>query len=155
MKAFYAYASAARGVVSCKDRCVLTYSVYLTFRILLSAIKFKKMASASTRNEKYLLLLDMNGTICYRSEQEVFGVERDLKLNRRNYYGRCGIKEFVQSLHETGKFEVCIYTSMMKHNAVGALEAIFPDANSRRMIGTILDRSMNKPDPEGENVRSL
>lgn len=105
------------------------------------------------KKEKYLLLLDMNGTICYRHEEPVSGVRESLYLRRRYFYKRWGIREFIQGLHQTGRFTICVYTSMMKHNAVPGLESILSPGIANVVIKDVLDRSMNKLDPEGENVR--
>ena len=78
--------------------------------------------SGST-DAKYLILLDMNGTLCYRSEVVVAGVTRDLFLRRKYYYGRHGIVPFLDALKSSDKFVICAYTSMMAHNVRAGLDA--------------------------------
>ncbi|KAJ1621053.1 hypothetical protein T492DRAFT_1073254 [Pavlovales sp. CCMP2436] len=97
---------------------------------------------------KYLILLDMNGTICFRSEEPVAGVTADLFVRRKHYYARRGIREFVSALDKSGKFTVCIYTSMMAHNVQAGLNAILPRVSG---VKHVLDRSMNKVDPDAVN----
>lgn len=106
-------------------------------------------APAGIQGRRYLLLLDMNGTVCYRSEEPVPGVRPDLYVRRKFFYRRGGVGAFVSRLVGSGSFDVCVYTSMMAHNVVAGLDAILP--NYRRLLLRVLDRKMTKPDPEGEN----
>ena len=92
------------------------------------------------RAPKYLILLDLNGTICYRTEEPVPGVSPDLFVRRKHYYGRPGIDEFVRGLYETKDFKICVYSSTMMHNLEAGVDAIFPQVAVRRMISGLLDR---------------
>jgi hypothetical protein len=102
--------------------------------------------------DKSLLLLDMNGTICYRSEMAIRRAKHqrakhDLYVRRKYYYARRGIRDFVTTLARSGSFTVCVYTSMMAHNAHAGVEAILPCAG----IDQVFDRGMNEPDPFAAN----
>lgn len=97
---------------------------------------------------RYLVLLDMNGSLCYRTEEAVRGAREDLYVRRKYYYARRGIDKFVRALGTSGKFEICVYTSMMGHNAEAGLNAVLRE---REHISHVLDRKMNKPDPDGVN----
>ncbi|KAF5835981.1 hypothetical protein DUNSADRAFT_6597 [Dunaliella salina] len=100
---------------------------------------------------RILLLLDMNGTICYRSEERVAGnVREDLYIRHKYYYKRRGIEEFVKQLASTGHFKVAVYSSMMSHNIQAGLNAIM-NPQTRQQLLAILDRGMNKPDPTGKD----
>lgn len=100
--------------------------------------------------QRYLILLDMNGTICYRLEEPVPGVPADLYVRHKHYYARGGAHAFVKALAGSGAYDVCVYSSMMEHNVRAGLDAIFPHEVGRA-IAHVLDRRMTKPDPRGEN----
>lgn len=103
---------------------------------------------AQSNKPKYLVLLDMKGTICYRTDESVGRARHDLFIRRKFYYKRLGVNEFVLQLHATGMFDICVYSSMMAHNIEAGLNAIMPH---RRLLRAVLDREMNKPDPAGIN----
>lgn len=96
------------------------------------------------------MLLDMNGTICYRNEEPVPGVRHAVHIRHKFFYRRFGVENFCQKLQKSGKYDVCIYSSMMEHNIEAGLNAILPP-DVRRNLRAILDREMNKPDPNGLN----
>jgi hypothetical protein len=57
---------------------------------------------------EYLLLADMNGNLCYRSEVPVGGAKQDLFVRgRKYYYGRraalasCGTIQIIHHLHSS------------------------------------------------------
>jgi len=106
---------------------------------------------------KYLLLLDMNGTLCYRTEDRIKTVREDLYVRKRYYYARVGIENFVNKLAETDRFVICVYTSMMAHNVQAGINAIMPRACKH--LEKVLDRDMNKPDPnkinEWDTIRDM
>jgi len=98
--------------------------------------------------KKVLLLLDLNGTIAYRSEAAVAGVPPLLYLRHKNFYPRMGIDSFVKEVGREGDFLVAIYTSVMRHNVMPFVQALFPD---ERGIFKIFDRNFNKEDPNAVN----
>jgi len=98
-------------------------------------------------DKKVLLMLDLNGTIAYRSEAAVRGVEPLLNLRRKNYYPRIGVMEFIKKLDAAG-FAVSVYTSVMRHNVLPFILALVKDDFSK--IYKIYDRDYNKPDPNAE-----
>jgi len=80
-------------------------------------------------SKNVLLLLDLNGTIAYRSENPVKGVEALLNLRKKFYYPREGVVKFIHTLHNAG-FAVAIYTSIMGHNVMPFVFALMKDINS-------------------------
>ena len=86
---------------------------------------------------------------CFRSEEPVSSIKEDLYIRKKHYYKRHGVSEFVRGLNETGRFDVCVYTSMMAHNVEAGLNAIMP--GYKQLLVAVLDRSVNKADPEGTN----
>jgi len=110
----------------------------------------------AAEKKKILLLLDLNGTIAYRAEAAVSGVPPLMYLRHKNYYPRLGIETFVQEVGKDGSFLIAIYTSVMRHNVMPFVQAIFP---GNRGIFKIFDRDFNKADPnavnEWDTVRDL
>jgi len=90
----------------------------------------------------------MNGTLCFRAETPVAGAQPDLFVRHKYYYGRHGVQKFLGELHSCDAFVLCVYTSMMAHNVHAGLDAIVPGYN--RLFSKVLDRSMNKPDPDAK-----
>lgn len=99
-------------------------------------------------SDKYLLLIDLNGTLCYRTDTRIENARESSYFNRRFFYARPGINEFISALHDTGMFELAVYSSAMKHNIVAGLDAMLTTPN-RTHITHVLDRMMSKPDPAG------
>eukprot|EP00884_Botryococcus_braunii_P009305 jgi/Botrbrau1/18376/Bobra.0747s0002.1 len=98
------------------------------------------------------------GTICYRSEEPVRGNRKaDLYVRRKYFYKRLGIDALVKTLQSTGRFEICVYTSMMRHNVEAGLNAILPGL--RPSLARVFDRKYNKPDPnavyEWDTIRDM
>jgi fumarate hydratase class II len=65
-------------------------------------------------------------------------VAADLTLRRKHYYKRPGVDAFVAALADSGRFEVAVYSSMMRHNILDGLDALIP-AHSRH-VAHVLDR---------------
>lgn len=103
----------------------------------------------SSNEGRYLLLLDINGTMCNRMKKRLKG---DLKhtFKAKNYYvyKRPGLDTFFDFLADQPKLDVYIYTSITQHNAEPLVHKLLP--NHEDMTEKLLDRTMNKPDPDGE-----
>lgn len=91
----------------------------------------------------------MNGTLCYRNEEPVQGVRANLFVRMKYYYQRHGVQNFIRKLSESGHFCVCIYTSMMVHNAKAGLNAIL--GAEIDLIEHVFDHDCNSKDEHGEN----
>lgn len=72
-------------------------------------------------------------------------------MRRKNYYKRPGIDTFVTGLHNSDHFELAIYSSMAKHNIEAAMNALL-DHKSQHAITKILDQTMCKKDPDGDEA---
>jgi len=68
-----------------------------------------------------------------------------LYLRRRNVYMRDGIQDFFQKLKPY--FNICIYTSVMRHNVMPVLDLI---PSWSKLVARVFDRDYNKPDPNGK-----
>lgn len=113
------------------------------------SLRITTMAPTEVTKKKILLLLDMNGSMCYRTETPLRNVKHSLYLRSRYFYARGGLKDFLRALDSTKNFHICVYTSMMEHNASGGLAALLGDKVS--LIKKVFHRDYNKPDPKGEN----
>lgn len=103
------------------------------------------MVSQEFNVKKPLLLVDLNGTLCYRTESPVSGIQHGLYLRRKFVYMRDGIQDFLVKLEP--HFNICIYTSVMRHNVMPVLDLI---PSWSRSVFRVFDRDFNKPDPEGK-----
>jgi hypothetical protein len=94
---------------------------------------------------KLLLLIDLNGTMCFRTETKINPSQRKANLHVRNkfIYLRGGAESFLQTCSD--RFNVCILTSMVKRNADAVLNLI----NSEKYLVKVFDRDYHKKDPEG------
>ena len=112
------------------------------------------MASSviSSAAPRYLLLLDLNGTLLLRSDKRIRGIRSAGKVGRKHLYGRLGTRSLVRQLSESGYFTLCVYTSMKRVNASGSLKAILGDDSS--LVPYLLDRHYCRVDPQGANVCS-
>ena len=107
---------------------------------------------------RYLVLLDLNGTMCYRSEHAVPGCTADATIKRKRHYLRRGIVHFLTTLKSLQgndepsepKFTIVVCSSVMRHNILPALEKILPEWHS--LLDFIFDRDYFYQDPKGENV---
>ncbi|KAL6764191.1 hypothetical protein V8C86DRAFT_2477368 [Haematococcus lacustris] len=97
---------------------------------------------------KVLLLIDMNGVVCYRNEEPVRGVAADHYVRRKYFYKRPGVEAFIDGLVDSRLFEVAVYSSVMRHNLLEGLQKIMPRQLPR--LAAVLDREMNKADPHGK-----
>jgi hypothetical protein len=104
------------------------------------------MASAAPLPEQaYALLLDLNGTLIYRSDSELKQVPGGVHVRGRWLYARPGAVALLEKL--ASRFTLLVCTSMVLHNALSCLEVISPDW--QRWIRKVLDRPYNRPDPNG------
>ena len=98
----------------------------------------------NTNNTKLALLLDLNGTIIYRSakpieKSQVIGI----KSRGRWLYPRPGAECLLSELAKHYYIYIC--TTMYHKNAVSSLEVITP--TYLQYIRTVLDREYDKEDP--------
>lgn len=111
--------------------------------------------AAHSEERKPLLLVDLNGTIIYRSETPVVNARPTLYIRGKYYYARPDAIEFLSSLSKS--FRIAIYSSVMKHNITAFLSAM--DKNWKDYISDVYDRSYNKPSPspkrEWDTVRDM
>jgi len=109
----------------------------------------------SSVKEKRLLLLDLNGTMIYRTEYPLRNAKPSLFVRSKYTYVRIGSPKFVQKMSQY--FTVGVYSSVMSHNIEASLNAILP--NWKRFISVVYDRNYNKKDPdpvkEWDTVRDM
>ena len=92
---------------------------------------------------KLLLLVDLNGTMCFRTETKIAQRQANLYIRKKHIYLRAGAESFLQTCSE--HFNVCILTSMVKRNADAVLNLV----NSEQYLAKVFDREYHKKDPEG------
>lgn len=92
---------------------------------------------------KLLLLVDLNGTMCFRTETKIAQRQASLYIRKKHIYLRAGAESFLQTCSE--HFNVCILTSMVKRNADAVLNLV----NSEQYLAKVFDREYHKKDPEG------
>ena len=97
------------------------------------------------QKENILLLVDLNGTMGYRTETRVEGF-RAPRLNNKYFYVRPDAINFLKSMSK--HFKLCIVTSVMQHNAEKLLNLV--DRNWKNYITFLYSREYNKIDSEGE-----
>lgn len=93
---------------------------------------------------KLLLLVDLNGTMGYRSEAPIIGFPTKC-IRKRYFYPRPDAADFLKEMAKY--YDVCIYTSVMYHNACDICNMI--DPAWKNYITKIYDRDYNKKDPNG------
>ena len=92
---------------------------------------------------KPLLLVDLNGTVCFRTDTKVPGIQYDLYVRRKYCYFRHGAKEVLQKLSKD--YNVAIYSSAMLHNIEPVMNALMRDWE--KFVFKIFHRDYNKADP--------
>lgn len=90
-----------------------------------------------------LILLDINGILGYKSEDEVLGRD-DVKCGNYFFCFYTGVKEFIQNLRE--KYTVGIFSSTRYFNVSTILGVI--DPNFKKNFTPLMDRSMTSFDPD-------
>ncbi|KAL0225797.1 hypothetical protein P9112_013121 [Eukaryota sp. TZLM1-RC] len=98
-----------------------------------------------SKPERPLLLLDLNGTIVYRTEVPVNGVRAALYVRRKYSYPRVGVQQILEKL--SPYYEIAVYSSVMYHNITPVLNA----CSINHLVDKVFDREYNIPDPQGEN----
>lgn len=100
---------------------------------------------------RVLLLIDMNGTLLYRSKTPLNGPYVHV-FNNTYYYHRPHVRKFLQWLQTYRSWiDIAFYTSMTHKNAeMGANHLL---KNMKPIY--IYDQAMNKSDPEGPNHWSM
>ena len=80
-----------------------------------------RLPAAAEAEHRYLVLLDMNGTLCFRSDEPVaaaHGSQKanvDLYVRHKFFYGRKGIVDFVDKLYECGTFHLVSIRPVCSH----------------------------------------
>ena len=107
--------------------------------------------SPSLSSTKILLLLDMNGTLIYRSKTALDSTYTHFS-NGAYYFHRPHVDKFLKFLLSHQHWiDIAFYTSMTTKNAVLGAQNLLKDMNQIY----IYDQPMNKKDPEGPNVWSM
>lgn len=108
-------------------------------------------AEVSNANKKYLLLADMNGTLCHRTKEQVISpVIPDFQIKFNYVYRRPGVELFVKLMKSTPTIALCVCTSIFKRNAIPLLEEILPE-DGQDLTKKLFHNKMTKPDPSGKN----
>jgi hypothetical protein len=99
----------------------------------------------ASSERRLVVLLDLNGTLAYRSSFAVTGsVIRGEQSKGRWIYPRPGAAKLIERLAAECRVFIC--TSMIEANAVAVLKTIRTDYGS--FVERLLDRSFNKADPD-------
>jgi len=127
-------------------------------------------ASAHHHHGRYLVLLDMNGTLCYRSDNPIPGGANtapcDLYVRNKFFYGRKGIVNFVDTLYKSGAFCLVPFSSMIQDSSQAGVWARIPPGMRAMFPPTSIthfhcflqgdtckpDPEMDKPDPEWDTI---
>jgi NLI interacting factor-like phosphatase len=108
--------------------------------------------------KKLLILLDMNGTIIYRSAIPVPISNRkpDFEFNHKKYYIRENVFCLFNWLADAVDYiDFALYTSMRRQNAVPCLSYLFKyDSTVKKKI-YIYDQPFNKKDYDGDKPWSM
>lgn len=101
----------------------------------------------SGKSRPLLILLDLNGTLLFRSEKTISdALERPhLKVKKRYYYYRPFAKEFVHWLAVQANAVVAFYTSMTSWYAVPAREWLVDGLDSQ-FVPDLYEQSWNQRD---------
>lgn len=84
---------------------------------------------------KYLLCIDLDGTICQRTRTPLPGIPVPVtSFKSKRIYKRPGIEDFLSKLLATGKFEIYIYTSLSLRNAQKLLQECLGDTRLKLKI---------------------
>eukprot|EP00172_Hildenbrandia_rubra_P004091 Plantae.Rhodophyta-Hildenbrandia_rubra.ctg7603.p1 GENE.Plantae.Rhodophyta-Hildenbrandia_rubra.ctg7603~~Plantae.Rhodophyta-Hildenbrandia_rubra.ctg7603.p1 ORF type:complete len:276 (-),score=46.99 Plantae.Rhodophyta-Hildenbrandia_rubra.ctg7603:686-1513(-) len=97
--------------------------------------------------KKRLLLIEMTGTLLYRSQEPIPGAE-GIRIRNKYHYRRAGVLQLLDNLHRSGKYVICVYSSMNDRNLKDVVDAILPRWG--RGFDYHLDQKYHKKDPEGE-----
>jgi hypothetical protein len=98
---------------------------------------------------KLMLLVDINGTIGIRVEEPIQGIRSLLYIRHKYFYPRFGVVPFLRKWGRDPRFEVCIFSSVHKHNILPILDAL--DTNWKSYIKKVYDNKYNKEDPNKRN----
>ncbi|CAM9392793.1 unnamed protein product [Discosporangium mesarthrocarpum] len=118
---------------------------------LLTATSASSGASNDRVKPPILLLLDMNGTLLYRSKSLIEGPSvppPSLLHGDLFYYFRPWASELVRFALGHPRVRVAFYTSMRGSNAMPAVQYLTPPGSP---VPEVYDRPFNVPDPAGIN----
>ena len=71
-------------------------------------------------------MLNLNGTLVYRTNERPGPKKFDFKHKRSMCYFRPGYMDFVRALKKHPRVELGFYSSLMSHNLIPVIMALFP-----------------------------
>lgn len=108
---------------------------------------------ASNTGKKYLLLADVNGTLCHRTnKQDISRVTPDIETRHNYIYRRPGVKSFVRWMNSNPYVDLCVSTSILEKNAIPLLEELLPE--DFQNLGWLFHSEYTKTDPMGKHAWS-
>ena len=78
-----------------------------------------------------LVLIDLGGTVLYRTDQKDCGRRCDYKFKKYQYFWRPGYGEFILKLQSHPRIKLCFYSSMMRKTIVPCLHELMHDAEGK------------------------
>ena len=76
---------------------------------------------------KILVLIDLGGTVFFRTDKKDCGRSCDYKFKKYQYYWRPGYKEMLLRLVSEPSIQLCFYSSMMRKTIVPAMHELLHD----------------------------
>ena len=106
------------------------YSQFVTlksyFEVHVPDIKYQleMIRVAICKKFKIMVLVDLGGTIFFRTDKKDVNAPAHFKLKRHEYFLRPGFKEFIRKLVDHPRSTFCFYTSIMRKNVLPILFAV-------------------------------
>jgi hypothetical protein len=111
--------------------------------------------AAYFKREPVLLLMDIGGSILFRSGTELQCDRKpDFKVRKHYHYVRPYYDDFIRTLMEHPRVKFAIYTSITKRNAMPVLQKLFAThelKGLKKEIFDVFDQEYNSPDHNGLN----
>ena len=85
------------------------------------------LKEAAAKKFHILVLVDLGGTLFFRTMPCKMGRRNDFYLRKKQYYWRPGARKFLAKLSRHPRVQLCFYSSIMRHNIVPVMLALLQD----------------------------
>ena len=79
------------------------------------------------KRHRVLVLIDLGGTVLYRTDKKDCGSRCDYKFKKYQYYWRPGYSEMLQRLAKHPRITFCFYSSMMRKTISPVMHELMHD----------------------------
>lgn len=107
-------------------------------------------SAGQTYQKQYLLLIDLNGTMCHRARKRIkCSVQHSFRAKAYYVYPRPSLAIFMDTMQKKDTLDLYINTSITRDNAMLMVKKLLPDQFDT-LTPHLFGQEMSKPDPKGK-----